>query len=219
MPATELPLLDITSAAACLASGGLVLFPTETYFGLGSLANAQQAVDLVYQVKGRQTSHPLPMVAATLEQAAEVCILEAAPDRLLDFWPGPLTLLLPCRKNCGIARRLVNEDGLVAVRVSSHPTVTLLCQKAGFPLTASSANISGQPAAHHADCLAPQLLANLSAVHVPSGLLVPGSEQEIPAGGAPSTIVRPLPDGSIAIHRQGAIALTSLQAAGFTCIL
>ena len=219
LPDTALPLLDITSAAACLLSGGLVLFPTETYFGIGSLTNAPQAVDMVYQVKNRQTSHPLPMVAATQDQAAQICLLETAPARLLDFWPGPLTLLLPCRKNCGLAPRLVNRDGLVAVRVSPHPLVSRLCLETSFPLTASSANISGQPAASQVDCLAPALLANLAMTHVPTGLLLPSLEEELPAGGAPSTIVRPLPDGRLAIHREGAIAVSALQAAGFACIL
>ena len=183
------------------------------------MANATRAVDLVYQVKARQTSHPLPMVAATLEQVARIALLEDIPDRLLDFWPGPLTLLLPCRNKCCVAPPLVNRDGLVAVRITSHPLVHRLCLETGFPLTASSANISGQPAVNNIAFLAPELLANLAVLHIPTGLLAPSSEEEKPAGGAPSSIVRPLPDGSLVIYRQGAIAVSALQAAGFDCIV
>lgn len=218
-PATAIPLLEVSSAARCLASGGLLLFPTETYYALGCLASAAQAVDMVYQVKARQTSHPLPLVAGSVEQVSSMCHIAHIPAPLLDFWPGPLTLLLPCKKGALLPDRLVNGEGLVAIRVSSHPLVAQLCQVAGRPLTASSANISGQPPARLADELAPPLVEALAKAPVASGFLAPASPGETPAGGAPSTIVRPLPNGQLAVLRQGAVSLNALQAAGFACVV
>ena len=200
-------------------SGGLVLYPTETYYALGCLANAPAAVANIYKVKDRQKSHPLPMVAASQEQAARACSLDAVPTSLLQFWPGPLTVLVPRRQDSALASQLANHEGLVAMRVSSHPQVNRLCTVTNFPLTASSANISGCPPARTTGALADALMQRLIEYAPNSGVLVPETEQNIPAGGSPSTIVRPLDGNRLMVHRLGAISLQSLQDAGFTCIV
>lgn len=198
-------------------SGGLVLYPTETYYALGCLANDTAAVENIYKVKARQRSHPLPMVAASQEQVAMLCSLKAIPARLLRFWPGPLTLLLPRDAHSGLAPQLANDEGLIAIRVSSHALVRKLCAAVRFPLTASSANISGCPPARTSEELAAPLLRHLLE-HAPnSGVLALESDQDIPSGGLPSTIVRPLDDQRLIILRQGAISIQCLQKAGFTC--
>ncbi len=207
------------ATVTCLKSGGLVLYPTETYYALGCLANDDVAVAKIYTVKDRQKSHPLPMVAASREQVAQLCSLDAVPDRLFGFWPGPLTLLLPRKPSSDLARQLANDEGLVAIRVSSHPLVNRLCATAHFPLTASSANISGSPPARYEEQLSSELLRRLDEYAPCSGILVPETDRDIPAGGLPSTIVRPLDDGHLLVLRQGAIAPQALQAAGFTCIV
>lgn len=200
-------------------SGGLVLYPTETYYALGCLANDNAAVENIYKVKDRQKSHPLPMVAANREQVSQLCSLDAIPSRLFRFWPGPLTLLLPCRPHSGLAPQLANHEGRVAIRVSPHPLVNRLCTATRFPLTASSANISGCPPARKAEQLADALLQRLRE-HAPgSGVLASETVQDVPAGGLPSTIVRPLDGNRLLVLRQGAIPPGALQAAGFTCIM
>lgn len=200
-------------------SGGLVLYPTETYYALGCLANDNAAVEKIYTVKNRQKSHPLPMVAANKEQVARLCLLDAVPDLLFQFWPGPLALLLPHKAHSGLAQQLANHEGLVAIRVSSHPMVSKLCMAAHFPLTASSANISGCPPARKVEQLADKLLQSLGE-HAPnSGILPPETVQNTPAGGLPSTIVRPLRGNRLLVLRQGAVSLQSLQSAGFICIM
>lgn len=207
------------SATACLMSGGLVLYPTETYYALGCLANDSAAVEKIYTVKGRKKSQPLPMVAANLEQVSRLCSLRSIPERLLQFWPGPLTMLLPCNAYSGLASQLTNGEGLVAIRVSPHPLVHRLCAITQSALTASSANISGRPPARYAEQLSDELLQSLCE-HAPvSGVLVPETDLDIPAGGLPSTIVRPLDDGRLRVLRQGAIAPQTLQIAGFTCVM
>lgn len=101
---------SFSDAALCLRRGGLLIFPTETFYGLGCLAVHATAVARVYQLKRRPVHRPLPLLAADAAQAAEVVHLEAAPPELLArFWPGPLTLLLPARKH--LAAPLINAQG------------------------------------------------------------------------------------------------------------
>ena len=88
--------LDCAAAARCLRRGGVVIFPTETFYGLGCLAADAAAVARIYQLKRRPVQRPLPLLAADADQAGAVVWLEAAPPELTArFWPGPLSLLLP----------------------------------------------------------------------------------------------------------------------------
>lgn len=206
------------TATNCLHNGGLLLFPTETFFALGSLASISTAVRSVYQVKSRPTSSPLPLVAANLEQVASICNLHGIPESLLDFWPGPLTLLAPAHTEAPLVPILVGKNKLVAIRISSHPLVQEICRNTGFPLTASSANISGQPPARSFEQLDGKLLEQLKGHSPLNGYILPRTIGEEPAGGLPSTIVHVLHDGRLAIHRQGAITTQVLQARGFACV-
>lgn len=97
-----------------------MIFPTETFYGLGCLAADAAAVGRIYQLKRRPVQRPLPLLAADAAQAGNVVRLEAAPPELVArFWPGPLTLLLPARP--GLPEPLLSAGGKAAVRVSPHP--------------------------------------------------------------------------------------------------
>ena len=77
---------DIADAARCLQQGGLAVFPTETFYGVGGLASRADAVARVYQVKQRPVQRPLPLLAGYREQLASLVRLDAAPPGLLDFF-------------------------------------------------------------------------------------------------------------------------------------
>ncbi|MGE5304680.1 MAG: L-threonylcarbamoyladenylate synthase [Alphaproteobacteria bacterium] len=131
-------------ALAALARGDVIVFPTETLYGLGADVMNSRAVDKVFQLKGRDRDNPIPVLIA--DRAMLDMLVAAVPERaklLMDtFWPGPLTLVLPARND--IARPLVNANGGVGVRISSQPIATQLVAGLGRPLTATSANPSGK---------------------------------------------------------------------------
>lgn len=220
--------LDCAAAARCLRRGGVVIFPTETFYGLGCLAARAQAVARIYQLKRRPVQQPLPLLAADADQAGAVVCLEAAPSHLTErFWPGPLSLLLPARP--GLPASLVSAGdgegataGKAALRVSPHPLAARLARLAGGALTASSANLSGRAPARRLEELDRELLAALAALGDLGGLLPAASQAEQPRGGAPSTLVEPLPSGRdgrprLRLLRAGAVNAQTLEQAG--CVL
>src|SRR6185312_4260269 len=94
----------IEAAAACLAAGGLVAFPTETVYGLGADARNGEAVARLYAAKGRPSFNPLIAHVADIAAARRVGVFTAAAEKLAAaFWPGPLTLVLARRPDCGVA--------------------------------------------------------------------------------------------------------------------
>ena len=213
----ELPRLGLEEAAASLARGGIVIFPTETLYAIGCRADKARACARIREIKGRPGGSPLPLLAADLEQAALTVRLEAAPERLLAaFWPGPLSLLLPALP--GVAPEARNGAGLAALRVTSHPLAARLAALAGFALTASSANFSGGAPAARAEELDAALLAALARSEGDVGLLAASTPEEEPHGGLPSTLAQPLagPEGhSLRLLREGAVSAKALAAAGF----
>lgn len=134
----------VSQAVEALRRGEVVVFPTETFYGLGADALNAAAVERVVSLKGRQAESPIAVIIAGRGMLRQVAS-EISPlaDRLIErFWPGPLTLLLPARR--GLPAPLLNRDGEMGVRVSSHPVAKRLSQELGRPLTATSANPSGK---------------------------------------------------------------------------
>jgi L-threonylcarbamoyladenylate synthase len=148
----------IAEAAKILRDGGLVAFPTETVYGLGADATNGQAVAAIFAAKGRPLFNPLIVHVADLEEARRHVELSPRAQALAErFWPGPLTLVLPRRKNSPLS--LLVSAGLdsVALRAPSHPAAIALLKETGRPVAGPSANLSGQvtatTAGHVADSL------------------------------------------------------------------
>jgi L-threonylcarbamoyladenylate synthase len=148
---------DVPHAAALLAAGRLVAFPTETVYGLGAHALDTVAVAKVFEAKGRPHFDPLIVHVADLDQAERLCrsFPLRAEELAARFWPGPLTLVLP---KSNIVPDLVTA-GLpnVAVRVPSHPVARSLIRQVGLPIAAPSANRFGQISPTSAAHVASQL--------------------------------------------------------------
>ena len=131
-------------AVDALRRGDVIVFPTETLYGLGADALNGEAVEKVFQLKGRDPRNPISVLVADPEML-NALIAEVPPvaQKLMEcFWPGPLTLVLPARR--GIPKPLRNASDGVGVRISSHPIATQLVKALGRPLTATSANPSGK---------------------------------------------------------------------------
>ncbi len=130
----------IQRAHETVRAGGLVVFPTDTLYGLGCDPRSPEALQKIYAAKGRSATKAIPVLISRFEQLADVT--SALPDparRLMEaFWPGPLTLVLPKKTN--LPPDLTPYPGL-AVRMPNHPTALALLDKTG-PLAVTSANLS-----------------------------------------------------------------------------
>jgi L-threonylcarbamoyladenylate synthase len=154
---------QVEAAAAALRRGGVVAYPTETFYGLGALAADGAAVERLVRVKGRPDGKPLPLLAAGLDQLEAVADLPALARRLAAvFWPGPLTLVVPAWP--GLHPAITGGGATVGVRVTSSPVAAALAVAAGGPLVATSANLAGEPPAARPAELDPALVARLDLV-------------------------------------------------------
>lgn len=184
--------------------GGLVIFPTETLYGLGCCALDEMALRRLFAVKGRALGQPPPVLVAGLAQlhtlAARIPDLAAA---LIEaHWPGSLTLILPARDDAhALLTGVVPETGLrtIGVRHSAHPLAQSLCEAVGTPIVATSANYTGatgRAALPHSLADIPQTLQDQVDVVLDGGTVM----------GQPSTIVD-CTGATPRILRQGALIL------------
>ena len=135
---------DLERAVALLEAGMTVVFPTETVYGLGADGSNPEAVRRIYELKGRPAHHPLIVHVSGLgELDAWADPIPPEAWRLAErFWPGPLTLILPCRE--GVSRAVTGGRPTIAVRVPDHPVATALLQAFGGGIAAPSANRFGR---------------------------------------------------------------------------
>jgi L-threonylcarbamoyladenylate synthase len=145
-------LSEIGDAARALRQGRLVAFPTETVYGLGGDATSDRAVAAIFAAKGRPSFNPLIVHVANIASAAQYADLSPKAQAVARaFWPGPLTLVLPRRRDCKVS--LLATAGLdsVAIRVPAHKIAQTLLMMTGLPLAAPSANPSGRLSPTSAD--------------------------------------------------------------------
>ena len=191
----------LKKAAAVLKSGGLVVYPTETAYALGSDPKSAKAVKRLFSVKGRDASKPLPMIAATAAMAKRFLRLDRYASALAGaFWPGPLTLVAPSAAR--LAPGAASKRGESAVRVSPHAVAAALSKALGRPVVSTSANRSGRATAYDV----PSVLADLGTL--PDLVLDAGPLKKGPV----STVVRPS-GGVMEILREGAVSEDELHRA------
>lgn len=141
---TEAGLREIARAGEIIRRGGLVVFPTETVFGLGGNALDAEAAGKIYAAKGRPSDNPLIIHIAAPSDAAKYCETNELFDKLARaFMPGPLTVVLPAKQI--VPKTVTANLPTVAVRCPSHPVAHALIEAAGVPIAAPSANLSGSP--------------------------------------------------------------------------
>jgi L-threonylcarbamoyladenylate synthase len=127
-----------------LRGGGLVVYPTDTVYGLGADPSNADAVRRIFAAKKRPEGQPLSVCVANLEAARTIAAISPAAERLCRTWlPGPVTLLF--RPTATAPKAIVSAENTVAVRVPKHAVALLLAKQFG-PITATSANVHGTPA-------------------------------------------------------------------------
>lgn len=192
----------IQDAIDVLRAGELVVYPTETFYGVAADPSSKSALQRLFAIKGRDAAKTVAMIAADTRSAFSLA-REVSPiaRRLAEcFWPGPLTLVLPAATQ--IAPELVGVSGGVGVRVSSHPTARALAAGLERPITATSANRAGEsPAKTLAD--ARKGLGSKVKVYLEGGTL---------GTSAPSTVLEVAGD-RWRIIREGAVSGRQIAAA------
>jgi L-threonylcarbamoyladenylate synthase len=130
-------------AAEILATGGIIAYPTETFYGLGADATNEDAIRKIYAIKGRNFKSPLAVIIDQAESLYSlVCEVPGIALKLIrEFWPGALTIVF--RASDKILPVLTAGTGKIGVRVSGHPGARAIAQLLGGPVTATSANLSG----------------------------------------------------------------------------
>ncbi len=191
---------------AHLRGGGLLAYPTETVYGLGSRARAGE-VRALAELKGRRPGKPFLLLVASREmaEAQGLAFNESASALARAFWPGPLTLVLP-----GGGGRLPDSlrgpEGGIAVRWTSHPHTARLVAALGEPLTSTSANLPGVPPAPGADAIARDFVAAIRAGRL---LVLDGGV----LGNRPSSTVVDCTSPTPRVVRAGALPVGELRRA------
>jgi L-threonylcarbamoyladenylate synthase len=168
---------EIAEAAEVIRRGGVVAYPTDTFYGLGVDPRNAGAVGRLFVVKGRDADKASPLIASSLAQAAETVVFTDMGRRLAErFWPGPLSLLLMARDP--VSREALGGGDTAAIRVPDDEIARDLAAAVGYCITATSANVSGRPPASTPALLDDEVRARVD-------FIIQGTSP----GGAPSTIV------------------------------
>ena len=190
---------DIDLAASILKNGGLVVIPTETVYGLGGDGTNPASSKKIYEAKGRPSDNPLIIHIATPKDAEKYAHTNEIYYRLADaFMPGPLTVILP--KKDTVPYETTGGLETVAIRCPSHPIAHEIIKRAGIPIAAPSANISGRPSATSSEYVVEDFFGRVD-------MIVDGGDCEI---GLESTIVM-IKDDSLLLLRPGAITCDALS--------
>jgi len=206
--------INLADAARIIRKGGVLAYPTETFFALGAGLGFPEAMVRVAVIKNRPAAKPLPLILGDLDQLAKILHPDfAAGPHFADlselmtvFWPGPLSLVLPAGPDVPVQAK--DCRGLTSVRLPGHAVARELCLAADMPITATSANISGRQAAR----LASELAADLPV----DAVLDLG---DTPAGGQASTVAAVRGNRELILLRAGAVSVAALEAAGFRIVV
>jgi L-threonylcarbamoyladenylate synthase len=184
-----------------LARGKLVVFPTETLYGLGADARSDVAVELLVAVRGREPGKPILVLVRDVAMAETIAaeVPEGARRLAARFWPGPLTLVLRARP--GLSAALTAGSGTIGVRAPGHPTAAAIVDGLGGPVTAPSANPPGA---------APPRRLDEARAYFGDGVDVYVDGGELPGG---ASTVASVEGDEVRVLRAGAVSEAALRAA------
>ena len=187
----------IAEAARLVLAGQPVAVPTETVYGLAADATNAEAVARIYEAKGRPSFNPLIIHVYTIEEAMRIGSFNKAALALAnEYWPGPLTLVVPLRRDSGITSIVTAGLDTIGIRCPAHPAMRALIEAAGRPLAAPSANASGSISPTRAEHVQKSLGGRIPLI-IDAGATERGLE---------STIIAAT-DGDIRLLRRGPIEI------------
>jgi L-threonylcarbamoyladenylate synthase len=180
--------LLIKRAVEVFRSGGVVVFPTDTVWGVGVVASETQAIERFYSIKEREKEKPTAVLVGDLKMAKEYGVFnEEARNLAEEYWPGGLTIIVPARKD-QVSELVLGERSNVGLRVPSHKITLILTEQLGEGIVSGSANFSGDPAPGEYGDINKKFLERVDYVLWPGNGLVKGNIYES-GGQLPSTVV------------------------------
>lgn len=190
--------VGIKLASSTVKKGGIVVFPTDTVYGIGCDPRNPKAVDAIYRIKKREESKNLPVLGYSKKEISEIAIFDKLSNKIADkFWPGPVTLVLKLKDKK--IKESMKIDDKIAVRVPNHPCVLSLLKECKI-IVGTSANYSGSQPFFDSK----NLLGNFSGFDVfLDGGRIPDSNE--------STVVE-IVEGDLKILRPGKITKTEITA-------
>lgn len=184
---------EINKALEILKSGGVILYPTDTIWGLGCDASNPEAVDKILKIKNRPAEKSL-IVLLDVDSKIQSYVTEVpeiAYD-LIEYAENPLTIIFSGAKN--LAQNVINEDGSVGIRIVKHDFCTPLIQRLRKPIVSTSANLSGEPSPKNFDDISAEIIDGVD--------YVVDFEQESRTSKKPSTIMKLSPGGQFEFIRK-----------------
>jgi L-threonylcarbamoyladenylate synthase len=184
---------EVAKALKVIQDGGIILYPTDTIWGIGCDATNTEAVKKIFALKQREEAKSMIILLDTDNKLQSY--VREVPDiayDLIEYAENPLTLVMPGAKN--ISEALIAADGSVGIRVAKHPFCEQLIQRLRKPLVSTSANISGQPSPQNFGEIAPDLIEGVD--------YVVDIDQHDTSLKKPSTIMRLAPDGRFEFLRR-----------------
>ena len=181
-------------AKETVKDGGIIIYPTETAYGIGGNALNEEVIDQVYEAKQRPRSKGLTVIVSSLEQAEEYAELSEAEKALVEeFMPGPLTLVAEKKDNVPD-----NLNDKFVFRISSSPIARELAEH--NPIIATSANLSGEKTSYSVEDISEELLEKVDYVL---------DRGNLPKG--PTSTIAEIRDGQVFIHREGPISQEEVE--------
>ena len=132
----------IKTAAFLLREGGVIIYPTETVYGIGCIPSESSAAQRICEIKGR-ADKPLPLICSDVDAVKKIVVMTPSAEKLAaKFWPGPLTLVLPAKARYSMW--VSHGASTLGVRVTEHPIARKLAKQVGGVIVSTSANLSGR---------------------------------------------------------------------------
>lgn len=139
--------LLIPKALKLLKIGKVIIYPTDTVYGLVASATNKKAVERVFKIKKRAKRKPIPIFINDIKMAKKIALIDKKQEQFLRVvWPGKTTVILKRRKNCGLPAVLFGDKKTIGLRIPNYRLINELLKKLNKPLTGTSANISGESA-------------------------------------------------------------------------
>jgi len=191
---------EFTHPVRILKADGILIFPTETVYGVGCKLSSLKGIEKLYKIRGRKPSKPTSIVVADFEMAKKYALFGGNTERLARaFWPGPLTLVLPATTL--VPKQVQAGTGTVGLRVPGHSWLLNLLKALGEPILAPSANFAGGQAPKRLNQIDSKLAGLVDYV------------VDVESGGQKPSTVLDLSNGSLTFLREGSISLKQIELA------
>lgn len=182
----------IDKAVEVFKEGGIVVFPTDTVWGISVAIDQPQAIERLYQIKGREKNKPTAVLVGSVSQAERLGKINKTAEKLIrKYWPGSLTIVVKAQE--GVPEEIQGKGGTIGLRMPDEELVLKLAQKLNRGLVTASANFAGQPAPTSKALLDSRLLERVD-------LVLPGE-----ASGQPSSTVVDVTGKSVKVLRKGSV--------------